>query len=111
MSYTIKEASEALGVGTHQVRRYIKQGKIEAKLVPGKFGKEYQIEVLPAELVAKKAKSSTFEQALDLIKGLQEENRNLAGQLGIATEKVRSLEDQVKLLSAPKSSWWQRLFR
>lgn len=39
----IEEAAKALGVSTKTLRNYIKRGFIEAKLVEGKTGKEYEI--------------------------------------------------------------------
>lgn len=112
MSYTIKEASEVIGVSPRAVRRYIKDGKLSASLVAGKFGEEYSIEVIPPELIKRASAPFDFTpgMAMDIIKGLQTENRNLAGQLGIAQERIRTLENEVKLLTAPKVSWWQRLF-
>ncbi len=47
---------------------------------------------------------------LDYIKELQDKNLALAAQLGAAGERVKNLEDQVKLLGAGKKPWWQRLF-
>ena len=67
MAYTIKQASEQLGVTARQVRRYIKEGKIEATLVPGKFGQEYQIAVLPAELIKEKTSEQPLDDAPDAV--------------------------------------------
>ncbi len=33
----------------------------------------------------------------------------LAVQLGIASERIRNLEDKVKLLTTSQKPWWQRL--
>ena len=41
---------------------------------------------------------------------LQDKNLTLAAQLGAATERIRSLENQIKLLTAPMEPWWKRLF-
>jgi len=38
----------------------------------------------------------------------------LAAQLGAAMERIRNLENQVKLIAAPQASrlpWWKRLLR
>jgi hypothetical protein len=48
--------------------------------------------------------------ALDMIRRLEEENRNLAGQLGVAQEKIRNLEGKLLQLEGPKIPWWRRLF-
>jgi len=45
--YTLREAAQALGVSIVTIRRYIKSGKLKAKLVPSKFGDSYVIEDLP----------------------------------------------------------------
>ena len=47
---------------------------------------------------------------MDIIRELQEKNLALAAQLGVATERVRNLEKQVKLLAAAEIPWWRRLF-
>ena len=45
--YTLREAAEALGVSMITIRRYIKSGKIKARLVPSKFGDAYIIDDIP----------------------------------------------------------------
>jgi len=45
--YTLREAAEALGVSMVTVRRYIKSGKLKARLVSSKFGESYIIDDLP----------------------------------------------------------------
>lgn len=57
--YTLREAAEALGVSMITVRRYIKSGKIKARLVPSKFGDSYIIDDLPT---LTKSKSLTKKQ-------------------------------------------------
>jgi excisionase family DNA binding protein len=47
---TIAQAAEVLGVSAKTVRRHIKDGKIAAVRVPGKYGEEYRIAELPREL-------------------------------------------------------------
>ncbi len=119
---TIAQAAGKLGVSSRTIRRYIKSGRIQARLVSGPFGQEYRIPDLPLDLgkarAAEQAPGQTHEQtpgqtpvqAFDIIKELQEKNLALAAQLGAATERVRHLENQVKLLAAPRQSWWRRLF-
>ena len=112
--YSIPEAAKLIGISTRQVRRYISKGKLKAELVPGKFGMEYRITVIPPDLVKGKTLEQPFDftptMAMDIIKTLQEENRNLAGQLGAAQERIKSLEEHVKLLAAPKKPWYRRIF-
>jgi len=113
---TISEAAKSLGVSTRTVRRFIKSGKIHADLVPGTFGQEYRILSLPRELHKPKpvdnAPGQTPIQTMDIIRELQEKNLALAAQLGAATERIRNLESEVKLLVAAKQKqpWWKRLF-
>jgi excisionase family DNA binding protein len=45
--YTLREAAQALGVSVVTIRRYVKSGKLKAKLVLTKFGESYVIEDLP----------------------------------------------------------------
>ena len=119
---TITQVAGKLGVSTRTIRRYIKSGKVEARLVDGPFGEEYRIDALPPNFGAFRSTTTTAEkilgqtyeqtpvQALDIIKELQDKNITLAAQLGAATERVRNLENQVKLLMPAKRPWWRRIF-
>lgn len=115
---TIAEAAKLLGVSPRTVRRFIKSGKIRAELVPGSFGKEYRIPELPPGLLRQKpvddtpgqTRSQNYGQVMDMMRELQDKNLTLAAQLGAATERIRSLENQIKLLTAPMEPWWKRLF-
>ena len=120
---TIVQAAESLGVSTRTVRRFIKAGKIDAEMVPGPFGQEYRIRELPTHLGKKKPLDNnpyptstqtlvqTPVQLTDIIRELQEKNLALAAQLGAATERIRNLESEVRLLAgARQRPWWKRLF-
>ena len=112
---TISEAAKSLGVSTRTVRRFIKSGKIQAELAPGIFGQEYRILSLPRELHKPKLVENTIDQThsqvMDIIRELQEKNLVLAAQLGVASERIRNLENEVKLLAiVAKQPWWKRLF-
>ena len=120
---TIAEAAKSLGLSTRTVRRFIKSGKIEAELIPGPFGQEYRIRELPQDLGKKKPIDNAPVQGsvqtsiqspipvMDIIRELQEKNLALAAQLGIATERIKNLENEVKLLTVARSRpWWKRLF-
>ncbi len=115
---TIAEAARSLRVSSRTIRRFIKSGKIQAELVHGTFGPEYRIFELPPEFRKTKPADNTPGQALiqtpiqvmDIVRELQEKNLALAAQLGAATERIRNLENQVKLLTAPRQPWWKRLF-
>ena len=126
-SYSISEAAEALRLSSKTIRRYIKSGKLPSIKVPTKFGDEYRITEIPQDL---KQEAEAQAQAQAKIKvelapvkepvvnldsqQLYQENMRLAAQLGAATEKIRHLEEKLKLLEAPKTTpnlpWWKRLF-
>ena len=109
--FTIAQAARAMRLSPKTVRRYIKAGKIPYIVIPGKYGDEYRIPELPLEEIEEPTLDTTPTLALDIIHRLEQENRNLAGQLGAALERVRALENQVKLLTEGKQPWWQRLFK
>ncbi len=127
-SYSIAEAAELLNLSAKTIRRYIKSGKLPSIKIQTKFGEEYRITEIPealkqeAEAQAKAmakvdvVKEEDDEPRLD-IQQLYQENIRLAAQLGAATERIRQLEEQIKLLQAPKETpapkrlpWWKRLF-
>ena len=108
---TIAQAAKALGISTKTVRRQVKNGTIPARIIPGKYGDEYRILNLPPEQIKEQTLDTTPTLAMDIITRLEKENRNLAGQLGAATERVHALENQVKLLTPPHRPWWRRLLK
>jgi excisionase family DNA binding protein len=119
---TIAEAARSLGVSSRTVRRYVKSGKIHAELVLGPFGQEYRILELPVEFRKSKpvdntpsqsigqTSGQTSVQVIDIIRELQEKNLALAAQLGVATERIRNLEKDMRLLTVAKQPWWKKLF-
>jgi len=120
---TIAQAARSLGVSSRTVRRFIKSGKIQAELTPGPFGQEYRILELPPDLHKPKPLDNTPDQPpiqalvqtpiqiMDILRELQDKNLALAAQLGIATERIRNLENEVRLLTTAKQQpWWKRLF-
>ena len=116
---TILQAARSLGVSSRTVRRFIKSGKVHAELVPGPFGQEYRIFELPPDLhkpipldnTSGQITIQTPVQVMDIVRELQERNLALAAQLGAASERIRNLESQVKLLTTAKKPWWKRIFR
>lgn len=101
-----------MGLSPKTIRRHIKDGTLEAKIVSGKYGDEYRITELSHEPLDKNpALTLDTPTHLDVIRELQRENIVLAGQLGGALEKIKNLENQVKLLTGAKQPWWKRLFR
>ena len=108
---SIGQAAKAMRLSPKTVRRHIKEGRISYKLVPGKYGNEYRITGLPPNKIAQEALDKTPTLAINIIHRLEQENRNLAGQLGAAQERIRTLENQVKLLTTSKQPSWRRLFK
>jgi MerR family copper efflux transcriptional regulator len=106
--YTLREAAQALGVSIVTIRRYIKSGKLNAKLVPSKFGESYIIEDLP---LSTKPLSDDTKQVQPLINRIEQ----LSQEVGYWKAKAEMLQERLLLLEAPKQTlkqrWWQRLFR
>jgi len=128
--FTVAEAAKALGVSERTIRRQIKGGKIKAELVSGRYGEEYRIDLegaRPREEPAKRMLSNAvdtaldkasdksldrhLDKALDMVKSLQQEKAELYAQVAYWQAQCRHLEEQVKLLTAPKRPWWQRWLR
>jgi len=95
IGYSVADAAKALGVSTRTIRRHLKDGKLPFTKIDGQFGPEYRITELPESQKPADPPETITELsgtiALDMIKRLEEENRNLAGQLGAAQEKIRNL--------------------
>lgn len=106
--YTLREAAEALGVSIVTIRRYIKSGKLKARLVPSKFGESYIIDDLP---LLTKPLSDNILSTQPLINRIEQ----LSQEVGYWKAKAESLQERLLLLEAPKRTpkqkWWQRLFR
>lgn len=92
----------------------LSKGKLPYTKINGQFGEEYRIIELPEAQKKAYPPASPLEisgtVASDMIQRLEEENRNLAGQLGVAQEKIRNLEGRLELLAQPNIPWWRRLF-
>jgi len=108
---TIAQAARTTGLSARTIRRYIKSGKIRGDLVPGQHGQEFRIANIPEELIEKTTIDKNPSQTIDIIRELQDKNLQLAAQLGAATERIRNLEAEVKLLTPGKQPWWKRLFK
>jgi hypothetical protein len=106
--YTLREAAQALGVSIITVRRYIKSGKLKARLVPSKFGDSYIIEELPPS-------TRPFSEDTQPIGPLINRIEQLSQEVGYWKAKAELLEQRLLLLEgpkqAPKQRWWQRLFK
>jgi len=106
--YTLREAAEALGVSMVTIRRYIKSGKLKARLVSSKFGESYIIDDLP--LLTKPSSDNTI-STQPLINRIEQ----LSQEVGYWKAKAEFLHERLLLLEGPKQTpkhkWWQRLFR
>ena len=106
--YTLREAAEALGVSTITIRRYIKSGKLKARLVTSKFGESYLIDDLP---LLTKPSSDNATPTQPLINRIEQ----LSQEVGYWKAKAEWLQERLLLLEAPKQApkqrWWHRLFR
>jgi MerR family transcriptional regulator, copper efflux regulator len=125
-TYSINEAAELLKLSPKTIRRYIKAGKLPSTKVPTKFGEEYRITEIPQALKEEAAIQAEAQPKVEIaevdqpasrldIQVLYQENIRLAAQLGIATERLRQMEEKLKLLEAPKTQptprpWWKRFF-
>jgi MerR family copper efflux transcriptional regulator len=127
-TYSITEAAELLKLSPKTIRRYIKAGKLPSTKVPTKFGDEYRITEIPQALkdeASVQAESQTQVEIVDVEQStstldaqvLYQENIRLAAQLGAVTERLRQMEEKIKLLEAPRPPepaqrpWWKRFLR
>ena len=126
-TYSISEAAEVLKLSPKTIRRYIKAGKLPSTKVPTKFGDEYRITEIPQALKEEAEVQAESQSKVEIVpvdqpsstldaQFLYQENMRLMAQLGAATERLRQMEDKLKLLEAPKEEpavhrpWWKRLF-
>lgn len=127
-TYSISEAAELLKLSPKTIRRYIKAGKLPSIKVPTKFGDEYRITEIPQALKEEAEVQAESQSKVEIVpvdqasstldaQFLYQENMRLMAQLGAATERLRQMEDKLKLLEAPKETpvavnrpWWKRMF-
>jgi hypothetical protein len=106
--YTLREAAQALGVSMVTIRRYIKSGKLKAKLIPSKFGPSYIINDLPLPIKPTSDNTLSNQPLINRIEQLSQE-------VGYWKAKAELFQERLLLLEAPKQrhkqKWWQRLFR
>jgi len=119
-SYTITETAEILNLRAKTIRRYIKSGKLSSVKVPTKFGDEYRVTEIPEEMRKEAAQLAEAQSKVDIVpmddlnnrldsQQLYQENIRLAAQLGAATERIRQLEDQVKIQEKQLSPAQERI--
>ena len=109
---TIAQTARTTGLSARTIRRHIKNGMIDAELITGRHGKEFRIANIPEELTRQRTIDKQPTLSIDIIRELQEKNLQLAAQLGAASERIRTLESQVNLLTVGKQrAWWKRLLK
>lgn len=113
--WTVKEAAKVLGHSEKTIRRRIKNGKIKAERVPGKYGMEYRVIDLKTPQALDRALDMTngdaLAKALVMSMALQAENERLARQVGFLQAQLQEMQNRVRLLTAPRLPWWRRLLR
>ena len=108
------QAEEAYRQALRQVRETISgrpKKAPEARSQAPEMTKETVRPELMAEGQSLEAPGDAFTIVIKALKELQDTNMQLAGQLGAAHERVRTLENEVKLLTTGKQPWWSRIFR
>lgn len=117
---TIPQVAERIGKSERQVRRYIYNETLPARLIQGKFGPEYRIDEIPESFLEaiRKPKEETppggdqsqvalqmletiekrYEGKIERLEGM---NITLAVELGKTRARAEELESKVKLLTAP----------
>jgi excisionase family DNA binding protein len=114
--WSVKQAAELMGVSEKTIRRHLKDGALQFRRQPGKFGPEIRITAIPTALVKKDISPPEkveipVPDVNALLRQREEEIKELKFQLGDALNAVRVLEGRLKLLEAPKKvSWWQRVW-
>ena len=106
--YSLREAATALGVSMVTVRRYIKSGKLKARLVPSKFGESYIIDDLPLLTKPSSDNTSSMQPLINRIEQLSQEVSYWKAKAELLQERLLLLESPKQ---TPKQRWWQRLFR
>jgi hypothetical protein len=147
---TLAQASQATGLTVDTIRRRLKRGELVGRKVATAYGPAWQVSLnghtegvgepagdtvavttpspeQPSQGVVTDAREGVgLLEALRLVEKLQEENRNLAGQVGYYQAQIEQLRDMIKMLEAPKerppspspdeeeleeppSGWWGRV--
>ena len=138
-SFTVKAAAARLGVSERTIRRRIKDRVIDAQQVPTAQGYEWRVYFdttavqvdTPSTRHAGKVDGMPVRpagtpapelmKALEMVDRLQQDNQQLAGQVGFLQAKLQDAEEQIRLLTAPQGEpapeaepvkprpWWRRL--
>jgi hypothetical protein len=101
-SVGIREASTILNVSIDTVRRHIRQGKLKANKVRGRYDVE-----LPEGIM----QTAYATEQNDYVNALLERINSLENELEARRIEVQQLHSLLHQRALPGASWWQRLFR
>lgn len=132
MAWSIKEAAQETGLSEKTIRNYIKAGKVQARLVSGLFGDEWELTELPDKLnqasTLKRSANKNARRVDELEAEVALLNRRLSAQeaqiADLRAERDKLYQDNMTLArmagqleakaglldNKPHKSWWQRLF-
>ena len=119
--HTLPEAARHLGVSVATVRRRLKRGELEGTQVPSRYGPAWHVR-LPAVQGSAQGNAQgspsrvnaaaqggvdysvpAIVEALRLVRHLQEQNQQLAGQVGFLQAQLEATREQLRL-QAPGAS-------
>ena len=146
-SMSVTEAAVLLGVSERTVLCRIRKQELRAYKIPGERGDVWRVmvdgmTVTPATQPGSMSDTTDnhagvatlldspppaeLMKALEMVDRLQQDNQQLAGQVGFLQAKLQSAEEQFRLLSGPKDEpeparapepapvqrapWWKRVF-
>lgn len=100
----IDEAAKVLGVSTKTLRGYIKKGVIEARLVEGKTGKEWNIETSSLEAFKKNKESGLIYPAVEGVEKSEKSSRAIARVEKPGGMEIPGFQGGVISLGPPRAS-------
>jgi excisionase family DNA binding protein len=100
----IDEAAKALGVSTKTLRGYIKKGVIEARLVEGKTGKEWNIEPSSLEAFKENKESGLIYPAVEGVEKGGRTGKAIARMEKPGTMEIPGFQGAVISLGPPRAS-------
>jgi len=108
--WTIRQAAARLGVSEKTIRRYINTGKLEARQEDGQHGRQWVVTALPEQPDITEHTELSTKLFADILREKDNRIEELNQQLGAYKLRVGQLENEVKLLEAPKGGqrpWWR----
>ena len=110
---TLAEAAPILGVSVDTVRRRLKRGDVQARLVHTQHGPTWEVCLgnvqggaptvgsTPRQTADGHQDGATLPESIRRVSRLKEENRNLAGQLGYVQAQLEQARSELRALQAP----------